>query len=84
MNIDPVAAAIRQAEHTEAETRYRLQLAREMYQAGQRAGFESGYRQADADEAAALGQGRPAGRARDKQRRARGTAVGTWRPDPFR
>jgi hypothetical protein len=53
MNIDPVAAAIRQAEHAEAETRYRLQLAREMYQAGHRAGFESGYRQANADEAAA-------------------------------
>jgi hypothetical protein len=34
MNIDPVAAAIREAEHAEAETRYRQQLAREMYQAG--------------------------------------------------
>jgi hypothetical protein len=34
VNIDPVAAAIHEAEHAEAETRYRLQLAREMYQAG--------------------------------------------------
>ena len=52
MNIDPVAAAIREAGHAEAETRYRLQVAREMYQAGQRAGFQAGYRQANADEAA--------------------------------
>jgi hypothetical protein len=56
MNIDPVAAAIQEAEHAEAETRYRLQLAREMYQAGQRAGFEAGYRQADADQAARWAQ----------------------------
>jgi hypothetical protein len=34
MNVDPVADAIQAAEHAEAETRYRLQLAREMYQAG--------------------------------------------------
>ena len=34
MNIDPVAAAIQEAGHAEAETRYRLQVAREMYQAG--------------------------------------------------
>lgn len=52
MNIDPVAAAIAEAGHAEAETRYRLQLAREMYQAGHQAGFEAGYRQADADMAA--------------------------------
>jgi hypothetical protein len=52
MNIDPVAAAISEAEHAEAETRYRLQLAREMYQAGQRAGFQAGYEQAAADMAA--------------------------------
>ena len=52
MNIDPVAAAISEAEHAEAETRYRHQLAREMYQAGLRAGFEVGYRQASADQAA--------------------------------
>jgi hypothetical protein len=44
--------AIEAAELAEAETRYRHQLAREMYQAGQRAGFEAGYRQANADEAA--------------------------------
>ena len=52
MNIDPVAAAIQEAGHAEAETRYRLQVAREMYQAGQRAGFQAGYRQANADDAA--------------------------------
>jgi len=34
VNIDPVTAAIREAGHAEAETRYRLQLTREMYQAG--------------------------------------------------
>lgn len=34
MNIDPVAAAIQGARYAEAETLYRLQLAREMYQAG--------------------------------------------------
>ncbi len=44
--------AIEAAELAEAETAYRHQLAREMYQAGQRAGFEAGYRQADADQAA--------------------------------
>ena len=44
--------AIQAAELAEAETAYRHQLAREMYQAGQRAGFEAGYRQADADQAA--------------------------------
>ena len=43
---------IEAAELAEAETAYRHQLAREMYQAGQRAGFEAGYRQANADEAA--------------------------------
>jgi hypothetical protein len=41
MNIDPVAAAIHEAEHAEAETRCRLQLALEMYQ--------SGYAAAEAD-----------------------------------
>jgi len=45
--------AIAAAELAEAETAYRHQISREMYQAGQRAGFESGYRQANADEAAA-------------------------------
>jgi len=44
--------AIQAAELAEAETAYRLQLAREMYLVGQRAGFEAGYRQANADEAA--------------------------------
>jgi hypothetical protein len=34
VNIDPVAAAIDEAEHAEAETRYRLQLARESFEAG--------------------------------------------------
>jgi len=44
--------AIEAAELAEAETAYRQQLAREMYQAGQRAGFQAGYRQANTDEAA--------------------------------
>lgn len=44
--------AIEAAELAEAETAYRHRLAREMYQAGQRAGFQAGYRQAEADEAA--------------------------------
>ncbi|MGH3220084.1 MAG: hypothetical protein ACRDPY_15495 [Streptosporangiaceae bacterium] len=44
--------AIEAAELAEAETVYRHQLAREMYQAGHRAGFEVGYRQANADQAA--------------------------------
>ena len=44
--------AIEAAELAEAETVYRHQLAREMFQAGQRAGFEVGYRQAEADQAA--------------------------------
>jgi hypothetical protein len=43
--------AIQAAELAEAETAHRHQLAREMYQAGQRAGFQAGYRQASADEA---------------------------------
>jgi hypothetical protein len=34
MNIDPVAAAVGQAEQAEAETRYRLQLARQSFEAG--------------------------------------------------
>ena len=44
--------AIEAAELAEAETAYRHQLAREMFRAGQRAGFQAGYRQANADEAA--------------------------------
>jgi hypothetical protein len=45
-------AAIEAAELAEAEIRYRNQLGREMYQAGQRAGFQAGYEQAAADMAA--------------------------------
>src|SRR5580704_2335592 len=56
MNIDPVAAAIAEAEQIEAETRYRHLLAREMYQAGQRVGFQAGYEQAAADMAARWAQ----------------------------
>jgi hypothetical protein len=48
--------AIEAAELAETESAYRHQLAREMYQAGQRAGFQAGYRQADADEAARWAQ----------------------------
>ena len=48
--------AIEAAELAEAETACRHRLAREMYQAGQRAGFQAGYRQADADEAARWAQ----------------------------
>jgi hypothetical protein len=44
--------AIDAAELSEAKTAYRQRLAREMYQAGQRAGFQAGYRQAAADQAA--------------------------------
>ena len=44
--------AIEAAELAEAKTAYRHQLAREMFRAGQRAGFQAGYRQANADEAA--------------------------------
>jgi hypothetical protein len=48
--------AIEAAELAEAETAYRHQLTRQMYQAGQRAGFQAGYRQAEADEAARWAQ----------------------------
>jgi len=34
MNPDPVAAALEEADRIEAETRYRLQMARETFQAG--------------------------------------------------
>jgi hypothetical protein len=44
--------AIEAAELIEAETAYRHQLARQMYQAGQRAGFQAGYRQANTHQAA--------------------------------
>jgi hypothetical protein len=48
--------AIEAAEQSEAETAYRNQLAREMYQAGHADGYQAGYRQADADQAAAWNQ----------------------------
>jgi hypothetical protein len=44
--------AIQTAELAEAQTDYRHQLFRDIYQAGRRAGFEAGYRQATADQAA--------------------------------
>jgi hypothetical protein len=44
--------AIEAADVIEAETRYRNQLAREMYEAGHADGYRAGYRQADADQAA--------------------------------
>lgn len=46
---DPVGQAVAAAEHADAETRYRLQLAREMFEAGRIAGFDAGYRQAAAE-----------------------------------
>jgi hypothetical protein len=52
VSTDPVAAALEEADHAEAETRYRLQLAREMYQAGWRDGHDAGRRDAEADMAA--------------------------------
>ena len=48
--------AIEAAELAAAETAYHHQLAREMFQAGQRAGFDVGYRQASADMAARWAQ----------------------------
>jgi hypothetical protein len=54
--IDPVADAIAEAGHAEAETTYRLSLAREMYQCGPHAGYAAGRRVAEADEAAAWRQ----------------------------
>jgi hypothetical protein len=54
--IDPVAEAIAEADHAEAETTYRLNLARDMYQLGQQAGYDAGRRAAEADEAAAWRQ----------------------------
>jgi hypothetical protein len=44
--------AIEAAEQVEAETAYRLQLARDAYAAGHADGYRAGYRQADADQAA--------------------------------
>jgi hypothetical protein len=48
--------AIEAAELVEAEARYWLQLAREMYQAGHADGYRAGYQQADADQAARWNQ----------------------------
>ena len=48
--------ALEAAAAVEAETRYRDQLAREMYQAGHADGYRAGYRQADADQAARWNQ----------------------------
>jgi hypothetical protein len=53
--------AIEAAEVAEAETGYRRQLGREMYQAGHGDGYQAGYRQAEADLAAGWNQAtRPA------------------------
>jgi hypothetical protein len=48
--------AIEAAEVAEAETVYRNQLGREMYQAGHADGYQAGYRQAEADQAAQWSQ----------------------------
>ena len=48
--------AIEAADLAEAETAYRNQLGREMYQAGHADGYRAGYRQADADQAARWNQ----------------------------
>ena len=53
--------AIEAAEQAEAETAYRNQLGREMYQAGHADGYHAGYRQADADQAARWNQAARAG-----------------------
>jgi hypothetical protein len=53
--------AIEAAGQIEAETAYRNQLGREMYQAGHAAGYQAGYRQAEADQATRWNQAaRPA------------------------
>ena len=48
--------AIEAAEMAETETAYRNQLGREMYQAGHADGYQAGYRQAEADQAARWNQ----------------------------
>ena len=54
--------AIEAAELAEAEAAYRIRLAREMYEAGHADGYQAGYRQAEADQAARWHQAtRPAG-----------------------
>jgi hypothetical protein len=53
--------AIEAADLAEAETGYRNQTGREMYQAGHADGYQAGYRQAEADQAARWNQAtRPA------------------------
>jgi hypothetical protein len=53
--------AIDAAEVAEAETAYRNQVGREMYQAGHGDGYQAGYRQAEADQATGWNQAtRPA------------------------
>jgi hypothetical protein len=53
--------AIEAAEVAGAETAYRHELGREMYQAGHGDGYQAGYRQAEADQAARWNQAtRPA------------------------
>jgi hypothetical protein len=52
--IDPVAEAIAEAGHVENETRYRLQLARDMYQLGLARGRAEHVAEADAAMAAHL------------------------------
>ena len=48
--------AIQAADLAEAEAAYRLQLARDAYEAGHGDGYQAGYRQADADQAARWNQ----------------------------
>jgi hypothetical protein len=53
--------AIEAADLAETEAAYRIQLGREMYQAGHGDGYQAGYRQAEADQAARWNQAtRPA------------------------
>jgi hypothetical protein len=51
VSTDPVADAIAEADHAIAETRYRLQLAREMYQAGWRNGYQAAQTEAAEEDA---------------------------------
>ena len=53
--------AIAAAETIEAETRYRNQFARDMYEAGHADGYRAGYQQAGADQAARWNQAARAG-----------------------
>jgi hypothetical protein len=48
--------AIEAADMAETETAYRSQLGREMYQDGRADGYQAGYRQAEADQAARWSQ----------------------------